>query len=283
LLYFYKEFFVTFFPSLTGFEPTRQTLHLYAHAVGVIPRVHGIPHPKWWHISLKLHPDGLTTDNIPLPDGGILALRLDLNQHQLVVMSSNGETTSVGLADGLTGSEMGEWLITAVSHFGLHGSYPREKFADDAPRRYDPQLAQRYFHILANVERTFQTHHATLEGPISPVQIWAHGFDMAFDWFGSRVEWIEENGAVQESPAMLNLGFYPGSDGVAPYFYSNPLPFEADMLLDKPLPAGAKWHTDGWQGAILPYSELVDQPDAEVRLLQFAKAVYDLAAPTLMV
>ena len=274
---------MSFFPSLTGFEPTRQTLHLYSQAIGIIPRVHGIAHPKWWHISLKLRPDGLITDNIPLPDGGMLALRLDLNKHQLFIMSSSGEKKSVGLADGLTGSEMGEWVITAVSQFGLHGRYPREKFTDNTPRSYDPDLAQRYFHILANVERTLQTHHATLEGPISPVQVWPHGFDIAFDWFGSRVEQAEEHGEVQEFPATLNLGFYPGSDGVDPYFYSNPWPFEADMLLDKPLPAGAKWHTAGWQGAILPYSELVDQPDAEAKLLQFAKTVYELAAPTLMI
>ena len=272
---------MTFFPSLDGFEPTRQTLHLYSQAMGVIPRVHGIAHPKWWHISLKLRPDGLTTDNMPLPGGGVLALRLDLNAHQLVVVSSSGETKTVGLAEGLTGSEMGDWVITAVSHFGLHGSYPREKFADDTPRHYDPQLAQQYFHILANVERTFQSHRANLQGVVSPVQIWPHGFDMAFEWFGSRVERVEEHGEVQELPSQLNLGFYPGSDGVAPYFYSNPWPFEGDLLLDKPLSADAKWHTTGWQGAILPYSILVDQPDAEARLLKFAQTIYQLAAPTL--
>lgn len=274
---------MAFFPSLKDFTPTRQTLHLYSQAISAIPRVHGIVHPKWWHISLKLHPDGLITDNIPLPGGGVLALRLDLNQHQLVVMSSSGEKKSIGLAEGLTGSEMGDWLITAVSQFGLHGSYPREKFASDEPRIYEPDLAQQYFQILANVERIFQTHRASLEGVVSPVQIWAHGFDMAFDWFGTRRERFEEHGEVQEFPATLNLGFYPGSKGVDPYFYSNPWPFEADILLDKPLPAGAKWHTAGWQGTILPYSKLVEQPDAEAKLLQFAQTVYDLAAPTLMV
>ncbi|MCB9009052.1 MAG: hypothetical protein H6656_17095, partial [Ardenticatenaceae bacterium] len=86
----------------------------------------------------------------------------------------------------------------------------------------------------------------------------------------------------QEFPSQLNLGFYPGSEGTAPYFYSNPWPFEAE-LLDKPLPPGASWHTAGWQGAELPYSEVVGQPDAETRLLDFAKTVYKLAAPTLMV
>ena len=272
---------MTFFTSLDGFEPTRQTLHLYSNAVGVIPRAHGIAHPKWWHISLKLRPDGLTTDNIPLPDGGVLALRLDLNQHQLVIGSSSGETRSVGLAEGLSGSEMGEWVITAVSQFGLQGDYPREKFVNDEQRSYDPEKAQNYFGVLANVARTFEAHRASLKGSVSPVQVWPHGFDMAFEWFGSRVERAEEHGEVQEFPSQLNLGFYPGDSGVEPYFYSNPWPFEKEALLNKPLPAGARWHSAGWEGAMLPYDQLVNEPDAEARLLQFAKAVYGLAAPTL--
>lgn len=271
---------MSFFSSLADFEPTRQTLHLYSQAVGVIPRVHGIAHPKWWHISLKPRPDGLTTDNIPLPNGGVLALRLDLHQHQLIVASSSGETKTVRLAEGLTGTEMGEWVITAVSYFGLQNNYPREKFANDEPRQYDPEQAERFFGVLTNVARTFEKHRASLDGPVSPVQVWPHGFDIAFEWFGNRVERSQEHGETHEFPSQLNLGFYPGGD---PYFYSNPWPFEADKLLDKPLPAGARWHTDGWQGTMLPYSELVDRPDAEDRLLEYAKAVYELAAPTLTV
>ncbi len=271
---------MSFFASLADFEPTRQTLHLYSQAVGMIPRVHGIAHPKWWHISLKLRPDGLTTDNIPLPDGGVLALRLDLHQHRLIITSSSGEAKSVSLAEGLTGSEMGEWVITAVAHFGLKNHYPRERFANDEPRHYDPEQAKRFFGVLTNAARTFEKHRASLEGPVSPVQVWPHGFDISFEWFGNRVERTEEHGEVQTFPSQLNLGFYPGGN---PYFYSNPWPFEADQLLDKPLPAGARWHTEGWQGTMLPYNELVNHPDAEDRLLEFAKAVHKLAAPTLTI
>ena len=269
---------MSFFPSLDDFEPTRQTLHWYSQAVGVVPRVHGIAHPKWWHISLKLRADGLTTDNIPLPNGGVLALRLDLNQHRLIVASSSGQTHSVSLQDGLTGSEMGEWVITAVAQHGLMGIYPREKFANNDPRQYHPAQAERFFGVLSNVARTFEKQRASLAGPVSPVQVWPHGFDIAFEWFGSRMERAEEHGEVQEFPSQLNLGFYPGSE---PYFYSNPWPFAADALLGKPLPHGASWHTEGWQGAMLPYANLVGQPDAEANLLEFAQAVYALVAPTL--
>jgi hypothetical protein len=273
---------MSLFPSLEGFGPTKETLHNYSHAVGVIPRAHGIAHPRWWHISLKVRPDGLVTDNIPLPGGGALSLRMDLVQHQIVLATSHGHRREFSLAAGLTGTQMGDQIIAAAAEFGLKGTYARDKFESDARREYDTEMARRYFSVLVNVDNTLKKHKATLRGELGPVQIWPHGFDLAFEWFGTRVETHEEHGQVQEFPAQLNLGFYPGSNDAETYFYSNPWPFEGDVLLNHTLPAGAKWHTEGWQGSMLPYAELVDVPDAEARLLEYARRVYDLAAPTLM-
>ena len=113
------------------------------------------------------------------------------------------------------------------------------------------------------------------------MQFWPHGFDLAMEWYGTRVERTEEGGEVKELPAQLNLGFYPGADDASSYFYSNPWPFDGDKLLSRALPAGASWHTEGWQGAMLPYPALRDDPQAEERVLEFARAVYDVAAPLL--
>ncbi len=271
----------SFFPTLTDFEPTRQTLHNYSHAIGVIPRIHGVAHPQWWHISLKVRPDGLTTDHLSLPDGGVLVLRMDLHEHKIVLQTSHGKQREFSMRDGMTGTEMGGLVITAVSQYGLEGEYDRARFESDIPREYDPETVHRYFTALVNTDRAFKNHKTLIGNATGPVQVWPHGFDLAFEWFGSRVERHEKHGEIQESPAQLNLGFYPGSEGVDPYFYSNPWPFEGDMLLGKPLPEGASWHTEGWQGTILPYQELVGDVHAEARLLAYAKAVHDLAAPTL--
>ena len=66
------------FPTLpTDGEPTRATLHAYAHAVAALPRAHAAAHPLWWHISLKVRPDGLVTEAMPLPDGGAAFVRMD--------------------------------------------------------------------------------------------------------------------------------------------------------------------------------------------------------------
>lgn len=86
------------FPSLDGFEPTRQTLHLYSQVVTAVPRAHGVFHPKWWHVSLKVQPDGLITDRVPLP------LKIDLISHW-IVLTANGELVAAfDMAEGKSSS-----------------------------------------------------------------------------------------------------------------------------------------------------------------------------------
>lgn len=273
---------MVFFKSLDGFEPTRKTLHLYSRAMGAIPRALGIPHPKWWHISLKLRPDGLCSDNIPLPDGGILSIKMDLRAHKIVVETSSNFRQEFDMTASMSSSEMGNKLIVLMTELGFKGEYARGKFENEEPRVYDPQLAENFFETIVEVERIFKIHQAKLAGEVSPVQLWPHGFDIAFDWFGTRIETFEKDGQTHQSPAQLNLGFYTGNESTEPYFYSNPWPFEEKTLLEKVLPKDAKWHTQDWKGSILPYAALVDDSTAEERLLAFARAVYDFAHPTLM-
>lgn len=271
------------FPSLRGWEPTRDTLQLYSRAAGVVPRAHAEFHPKWWHISLKVQPDGLTTDEMELPAGGTFLVKLDLQQHQVLVVANGAIAGMASLTSGLTGTEFGDRLLAIVADLGLSADYARDKFENDEPRVYDPAMAEKYLAALVNVDRIFKKHIDTLRGNVGQVQLWPHHFDLSVEWFGTRVVEYQEGDEVQQYPAQLNLGFSPGDSGhPEPYFYSNPWPFEKEQLLDKPLPAGARWFTDGWEGSILPYAELVGDAKAEKRLLDYAHAVYEAAAPTLM-
>jgi hypothetical protein len=270
------------FPSLQDWEPTRDTLHWYIRGVGVIPRAHAESRPNWWHISLKVQPDGLVTDAMILPGGGTFFFRISLLDHEVALLTSRGETRRFSMKDGLSSTEFGDRLVSAVADLGLRGDYARKKFENDEPRQYDPEMAETYFAVLVNVDRIFKIHRANLSGDKGPVQLWPHGFDLAFEWFGTRTVEYEEHGESRQLPAQLNLGFSPGEPShPKPYFYSNPWPFEAQELLDKPLPSGARWFTESWKGSILPYEALVDDERAEERLLAYARAVYRVSAPTL--
>jgi hypothetical protein len=269
------------FPTLEGFGPTRQTLQLYARAISAIARVHALPHPNWWHISLKVTPSGLVSDNIPVPNGGILAYRMDFQMDQIIAWTSSGWHRAYPMDRGTSATAMGNWLIDAASEVGLHGEYQTERFESDDEGIYDHDAVRRFFTALVSADRVLKKHRARLSGETGPVQFWPHGFDLAMEWFGSRMESFEENGENKQSPAQINFGFYPGSDDATSYFYSNPWPFEPEILIDKALPAGASWHTDGWQGSILPYMKIMGSKNAEQRLLEYAQAVHDIASPML--
>jgi len=269
------------FPTLDGFGPTRRTLQLYARTLSGLARAHGIAQPNWSHISLRVTPDGLLGDNIPLPDGGILAGRLDLLAHELALGTSDGRRWVLPMTAGWSGAQMGERVIAAAAEAGLHGELDRSRFADEEPGVYDRAAAERCFGALVTADRLMKKHRATLIGNTTPVQHWPHGFDLSMEWYGTRIERYEEKGQMKELPAQLNLGFYPGEDDASSYFYSNPWPFDGDKLLDRPLPSGASWHTEGWQGTILPYAALRDDPAAESRVLEYAAEVFNIAAPLL--
>jgi hypothetical protein len=261
-------------PDLSGeFAPTRATLHAYAQAVGAVPRAHGIAHPKWWHVSLEVRPEGLTTHPIPLPTGGVVALTMDLHHHRVVIRSSEGMERTIDMRSGATGTEMGDAIIGLAAELGLEDGYDRARFESDEARSYDPAAAEAYFDAFVAVSTVFERRRVTLGERVGPVQLWPHGFDLAFEWFGTRIE--QHDG--EELPAQLNLGFFPGAD---PYFYSNPWPFDED-LIRTPLPHGAVWVTGEFRGTMLPYRELQGDPHAESKLLDYARAVFDAAAPTL--
>ena len=270
------------FPSLDDWEPTKESLHWYSKAVGVIPRAHAESHPKWWHISLKVQPDGLVTENMPLPGGGIFFLKMDLFNHVVDLITSRGDRKQFSMTDGLSSTAFGDQILGAVADLGLSGEYASEKFENDEARAYNPLDAEKYFATLVNIDQIFKKHRASLSGEVGPVQLWPHGFDLAFEWFGSRVVEYEEEGEVIGYPSQLNLGFSPGEPShPKPYFFSNPWPFEGAFLLDKALPEGARWFNDSWQGTIFPYEELVGDDRAAERLLAYARRVYEVCAPTL--
>lgn len=210
-----------------------------------------------------------------------MAFRMDFQKDQIVAWNSSGWQSGYSMAGGLSGTAMGEQLITAAAENGLHGEYDRERFASEEPGSYEPEMAHRFFTALVSADRIIKKHRARLPDETSPVQFWTHGFDLSMEWFGTRHVSYSEDGDTRLIPAQINFGFYPGEDDASSYFYCNPWPFDAEQLVGNPLPTGASWHTEGWQGTILRYSEICDQAEADTRLLGYAKTVFDIAMPLL--
>ncbi len=263
------------FPALAeDWEPTRATLHAYCRAIGTLPQTHLPRHDAWWHISLKPRPDGLTTENMYLPGGGLFNARLDPRSHEVVLQSSHGWERRFDARAGMSGTEMAEAVIAAAAEVGLEGEYVRKDFEDDEAGAYDEAAVPPFWQALTSAAAVFERHRADLDHrSVGPVQFWPHGFDLAFEWFGTRT--AEYDGTMH--PSQLNLGFY--STG-RPYFYSNPFPFDGDDLMGIDLSAG-EWTTESFEGSRLWYDEVAGKPDGAATVRRYAREVFDAAAPTL--
>ncbi len=114
---------------------------------------------------------------------------------------------------------------------------------------------------LAELERWFHDAHLLLEGvrarepSASPVRCWPHHFDMA------TLVTLDPNLDPEEARS-IGVGMTPGDGSYAePYWYVTPWPYPEDAELPD-LPRPARWHTEGWLGAVLTAPDLVAAGDA---------------------
>jgi hypothetical protein len=260
------------FPELGDWRGTRETLHAYCKVLGTIRAAFAPEEPRYAHISLRLYTSGLTTTPIPTPGkpGETFALSLDLRNHYVLLSTSGGEVQQIRMSEGLSATQLGEELIGKLDALGIKGKVNAKKFHNDGRREYALDEAERYFAALTRAGQVFEQFRAGLSGAADPVQLWPHHFDLSFVLLGSKT--VKEKDA--DYPSQITVGFAP-ADSSTPteYFYCNPYPFEKSVT-EGDLPAGARWHTNGWNGALYPYGEVAGKADGAERLLQFLQAAY---------
>lgn len=260
------------FPKLINWRETRETLHAYCKVIGAIRAAFSPPLPRYQHVSLRLYTAGLTTTAIPHPADAKrnFSLSLDLRNHYVLLNSSDGSVQQIRISEGLSATRLSEELLSKLAEQGVSGEVNKTKYADDEPRNYSLDAAERYFSALAHIGRIFEQFHAELPGEKDPVQFWPHHFDLSFIVLGAKAVSTVEG----EFPSQITFGFAPDDPGQpSPYFYVNPFPFE-ESLTHADLPHGASWHTAIWQGALLPYQHIAEQADAEQKILDFLREAY---------
>lgn len=254
------------FPKLTAWDETRETLHAYARVLGAVRAAFTPEQPRHEHGSLRLYTSGLTTTPIPHPlnTSRNFSLSLDLRNHYVLFSTSEGDVHQWRISEGLSATKLGEQIIAKLAEMDVHGKINQRKFASERPNSYAFDESERYFGILSQVGRLFENFRETLPGEKSPVLVWPKLFDLSFALLGADLD------------SQIVFGFNPAGaviDGA--YFFVSSTPQQPDQL-SQALPAGARWHTDGWQGALLPYAEVADKADAAQRIRGFLQAVYEL-------
>jgi hypothetical protein len=268
----------TFFPplSLTDLQPTLESLQAYAKFLGKVRRALTPRQKHWYHVSLRVGVNGLTTT--PIPAGPVtFEMVLDLIAHKLVITTSRGEQWHKPL-QGQSAATFCEEGLSALASLGIEPEIDRTLFEDTTPGRYDGEAAQRYFQALTQIDAVLKQFKGELREETSPVQLWPHHIDLAMLWFsGRRVPGIDP-ADEENADEQMNFGFAPGDDASPhPYFYITAYPLPAG-LIDTALPIDATWHTEGFTGAMLRYESLVNADDPAEKLLTFLRTVQQAGA-----
>lgn len=239
------------YTSLPAQSSTVTAMQAYSRILGSIRGAQNEPHPRWWHASLQVTPEGFATGDFPLGDskGSLL---LDPAGRVIKGSGLNGdfEVALVGPA-----SAVGREVLTQL---GAPIDVDAERWDAVTVEEYDAAAAANYYEALLAVHETFAGFAAGIEGEVGPMNLWPHHFDIAFEWFSDAVEVYDEEDGPKEYSKQVGFGFSPGDEGdPQPYFYANPWPFD-EAFRQVELPNGASWHEEGWSGGFLPYTAVAE-------------------------
>jgi hypothetical protein len=235
----------------------RLLLHHAAQLVAAAGRCLVAPRPDDGHTSLEWRGGAraLAGQEVSGPRPWRAALRVD--DLSLAVLVRDGEASRLALP-GHTRAEAFAWLVeragelaAAPGRLRLEAPYsiPEHPVGGGAPftRGAAGSLAE-LARWVANGDALLRAWAETRLAA-SPVRLWPHHFDV-----GSVLP-LDGRG---KEPSSIGVGLSLGDEGIPePYLYATPWPRpEAEPLPD--LPAGGRWHREGWTGAVLTGGEIAE-------------------------
>lgn len=278
--------------ALGRWEPSKETLHVWAQIVGKVRLATMPPQNHWWNAPLYVDTRGWTTRRLRCENLDF-DVSFDFVDHELVVRTSNGDVDSFRLEDGLSVAAFHERFFTLLAARGIEVETKAEPyripittpFAEDTEHAsYDREAVERFWQALRWIDWTLQEFAGWFCGKTSPVHLFWHGLDLAVTRFsGARApENPNADPVTREaySHEVISFGFWPGDQKVRmPAFYSYTAP-EPAGLADQPLsPQAASWQPTGSSHlALLPYDEARTSADPRETLLDFLQSAYDAGA-----
>jgi Family of unknown function (DUF5996) len=278
--------------TLSAWEDTRDTLHLWTQVVGKVrlelePMVN-----HWWQVPLYVSARGLTTSLMHA--GGVgLEVEFDFIEHVLDIHLSNGTSRQVKLEPRSVASFYTE-VMEALDEVGAPVRiWPRPvevaesiPFADDVTHRsYERDAVRRFWLALVAAHRVMTRFRARFLGKASPVHFFWGAADLATSRFSGRTAPVHPGGVphcadwVQQlaySHEVSSCGFWPGGSTEGSFYaYAYP---EPDRFREWPVQPAAAFY-DGTLGEfLLPYGAVRAARDPDDMLLSFFQTTYEAAA-----
>ena len=272
-----------------AWKDTLATLHMKLQIVGKLRLALSPPEPEWAHVALYVTPRGLTTG--PMPSGGLIfAVDADLVAHQVVITTAAGETRQVALIASPVAAFYRE-LTAALDGLGIHAKFrpvPDEvsdpiPFAEDTVHSaYDPEWANRFFHVLAQVDLVLKEHRSRFRGRTSPVHFFWGSFDLANTRYSGRTAEPPPGADLiarkSEDAEQICVGFWPGGATFpAPAFYSYTYPKPNGIEEQRIEPSGATWDSKLGEFALL-YDDVRKAASPRGAILDFCESTYTAGA-----
>jgi hypothetical protein len=253
--------------ALQSWDSTRDSLHSAAEVVGRIRKARVPKQPNALHLALFVTADGLTTG--PMDDGS--SLELHFAEVAVRGRTADGRIFSVPLEGQTVAALLGRLAEALQLDTATLGSLNEA----NVPLVLDRAQARGYADALNAAYTGLARFRARLSGTMTPLVVWPHGFDLSGLWFPGQL-------ADEQTKPHVNFGFSPGSAGLPrPYLYAYAWPWP-DGAESQPLPVPARWHIEGWKGALLDYDEWRKAADparaVEQAAADFFTALGDLAS-----
>lgn len=249
------------YPGLdnSAITETKNALHAYAGILGGWQKKCQPKRKHWWHASLRPSINGLTTGVVH--DEIDFEIELNLRKSLLEINTSTGKYLSV-ILKGQSASE----LANSIDNFLTTNDFSKQSAPQipDSPESntehpvYSEQQAQFIARVLNSVSSTMNSFRAGIREETSPIQLWPHHFDLSLLWLpGDKI--ADQDPANEEyADKQMNFGFTFGDEGITePYFYITAYPLP-DSLPKKQLPTGTIWQSEGFNGAVLLYKDLIE-------------------------
>ncbi|MDH3549168.1 MAG: DUF5996 family protein [Gammaproteobacteria bacterium] len=254
------------FPELepVDLDATRQAAHAYARVAGAWAKARRRKRKHWWHASLRPSLYGLTTGVIYGPTD--FEIELDLASSRIHV-----RTCSSSFSERLTGqssAQLAASINAALQVAGVSGGVaPDTDFVTkDSYSNYSADQANILHRAIGSVAAALEDFRAGIREEKSPVQVWPHHFDVSMIWLPGAKVAGQDPANEEYSDKQMNFGFAFGDDSVPePYFYVTAYPLP-DALPQVTLPSGTTWQSEGFNGAVLLYKDLIATSDPHAYL-----------------
>ncbi|GIF72408.1 DUF5996 family protein [Asanoa siamensis] len=275
---------------LSGWQPTRDTVHLWTQIVGKTRLALAAPANHWWNVALYVTSSGLTTSLMPDGDRGV-EVSFDFVDHALDIRTTTGAHRRMALeprsvADFFAEyqarlAEVGVDVALNPMPVELPDVVPFDR--DDVHDAYDPAAMRAFWTSLVSVDRVFNDFRAEFRGKASPVHFFWGAFDLAVTRFSGRPA-PRHPGGVPNCPDRVmweaysdevsSAGYWPGGAGEGA-FYSYAYP-EPDGYRDQEVGPDARYDPDLGE-FVLPYTTVRTAADPDATLLDFLHRTYRAA------